>query len=57
MLSNFYYDNAYYQENILPVQNKKDGHEVFIIASTENMNKGKLFHSKPGTYYSEKGLK
>lgn len=35
MLSCFYIDDASYQENIIPQINKKDGHEVEIIASTE----------------------
>lgn len=35
MLSCFYIDDASYQENILPQINKRDGHEVEIIASIE----------------------
>jgi len=34
-LSNFYVENFNYQENELARQNKKDGHDVVIIASTE----------------------
>lgn len=35
MLSCFYIDNANYQENIIPRNNKKDGHDVYIIASRD----------------------
>lgn len=38
MLSCFYIDGCNYQENALPRQNKLDGHEVKIIASTETLN-------------------
>lgn len=34
-LASFYIDNYGYQENIFPVLHKKDGHDVYIIASTE----------------------
>ena len=34
-LANFYVDEFNYQENILPRINKLDGHEVYILASTE----------------------
>jgi glycosyltransferase involved in cell wall biosynthesis len=57
MLSCFYIDNANYQENVIPRQNKKDGHEVLIIASTEVFIKnnilGLTFH---GSYINEDGI-
>lgn len=58
MLSCFYIDNAAYQENIIPQINKRDGHEVEIIASTEifveNNNLG-LTH--PSIYINADGIK
>ncbi len=57
MLSCFYIDNATYQENVIPRQNKKDGHEVKIIASTEVfINNISLGYTKPGTYINEDGI-
>jgi len=57
MLSCFYIDNANYQENQIPRQNKKDGHEVMIIASTDvfnnNINEGR---TKPCNYLNEDGI-
>lgn len=57
MLSCFYIDKYNYQENVLPRQNKLDGHDVRIIASTEtfvdNMQKGYL---QPGSYVNEDGI-
>ncbi len=54
MLSCFYIDNYKYQENILPIVNKMDGHDVKIIASTEtyvdNIN---LKYVKPSRYFNE----
>ena len=58
MLSNFYIDNAFYQENILPRQNKIDGHEVLIIASTLIFTHGNsVGYTNPLTYYTEDGIK
>ncbi len=58
MLSNFYIDNAGYQENIVPRINKRDGHEVEIIASTEVfMEKNQMGLIKPSTYINEDGIK
>jgi glycosyltransferase involved in cell wall biosynthesis len=58
MLSNFYIDNYNYQENLLSRQNKLDGHDVLIIASTEtyvdNINRG---FQQPGTYINEAGIR
>lgn len=58
MLSNFYIDNYNYQENILPRQNKNDGHEVLIIASTETfISNITLGYICPGQYLNEDGIK
>lgn len=38
-ISNFYFENYNYQENILPKYHKKLGHEVKIVASTFEWNK------------------
>jgi len=57
MLSCFYIDNANYQENIIPRQNKKDGHEVKIIASTEIfINNNNLGYIEPRSYFNEDGI-
>lgn len=57
MLSNFYIDNANYQENVIPRQNKKDGHEVMIIASTEVfINNISIGYTQPGSYVNEDGI-
>lgn len=57
MLSSFYIDNYNYQENVLPRQNKLDGHDVLIIASTltfiDNVHQGYL---QPGSYINEDGI-
>lgn len=43
-----------YQENILPVINKKHGHEVKIIASTEKyVHSNRLGYIKPGKYVDD----
>lgn len=58
MLSNFYIDNAGYQENILPAINKKDGHNVEIIASTEIFTKNiGLGLTHPSIYVNTDGIK
>lgn len=58
MLSNFYIDNANYQENCLTRQNKLDGHDVTIIASTEVFVFGKNMTSfiSPSTYFNEDNI-
>ena len=57
MLSCFYIDNFNYQENVLPRQNKQDGHEVQIIASTETfVNNMQLGYLQPGSYINEDGI-
>lgn len=57
-LSNFYIDNYNYQENALPRQNKADGHDVVIIASTftfvDNKRGG---YTKKGEYVNEDGIR
>ncbi len=55
-LSCFYIDKATYQENALVQQNVKDGHEVLVIASTENFSsEGKRIYSKPMEYMGTDG--
>jgi len=50
-------DNVAYQENMLPKQNKLDGHDVIIIASTEIYNKfNKVVYTKPIKYQNEFGI-
>lgn len=56
-LSNFYIDNYNYQENALPRQNKLDGHDVSIIASTETfINNTHIGYVEPRTYINEDGI-
>lgn len=58
MLSCFYIDQENYQENVIPRQNKKDGHEVEIIASTEFFIRShQLRYITPGSYLNEDGIK
>jgi len=58
MLSNFYIDDALYQENILSNQNKSDGHDVEIIASTMTFNDdNSIKFIKPIEYYTKQGIK
>lgn len=56
-LSNYYADNSNYQENNLTRQNKEDGHEILIIASTETYINGKLAYTNTGEYINEDGIK
>ena len=54
-LSCFYIDNFSYQENELPRQNKRDGHDVRIIASTETlMDEDSFFDA--GEHLNEDGI-
>lgn len=54
MLSCFYIDDYNYQENALPRQNKIDGHEVRIIASTVAfLDNAKAGFLKPSTYLNK----
>lgn len=58
MLDNFYIDYAYYQENILPRQNKIDGHEILIIASTLVFGEGNTVKFiEPREYLNEDDIK
>jgi glycosyltransferase involved in cell wall biosynthesis len=53
-LAAFYIDNYGYQENILPKTHKNQGHDVFIVASTENYLADKtLGYSKAESYINE----
>lgn len=58
-LSSFYIEGFGYQENIIPKYNKKDGHEVTIIASkfTYNKNNGKEEEADAGEYINHDGIK
>lgn len=56
-LSCFYIDNYNYQENVLPLINKFDGHEVKIIASTETfIGNSQLGYIKPSKYFTKNGI-
>lgn len=58
MLFNFYIDDAFYQENVLPRQNKKDGHDVLIIASTNIFAEGNsMKFIEPGESSTKEGIK
>lgn len=55
-LSNFYYDNFSYQENLLVRQNVKDEHDVLVLASVESVdNKGKVKFLSPNRYLGDDG--
>jgi 1,2-diacylglycerol 3-alpha-glucosyltransferase len=57
-VSCFYIDGRLYQENELVRQHVKDGHEVLVIASTENMDtKGQLTYDLPRSYMGADGAK
>lgn len=57
MLSNFYIDNANYQENIIPRYNKIDGHDVYIIASRDTfINNSSIGLAESGEYLNEDGI-
>ena len=50
-LSCFYIDNYNYQENMLVREHVRAGHEVLVLASTENYDaQGQLSYSTPGRY-------
>lgn len=55
-LSCFYIDNYNYQENMLVRQHVQSGHEVSVLASTENYDsQGKLSYCAPGDYIGGEG--
>ena len=57
-LSNFYVDEAGYQENHLVRQHVDDGHEVLVIASTETFDgKGGLEYREPESYLGSDGAR
>jgi len=57
-LSCFYIDKYNYQENILPRQNKIDGHDVLILTSTETfIDNSKLGYVKPSEYFNGDGIR
>lgn len=50
-LSCFYIDNYNYQENMLVREHVRAGHDVLVLASTENYDaQGQLSYSAPGRY-------
>lgn len=58
-ISAFYIDHYNYQENILPRQNKIDGHEVLIIASTytfKNNDNKQGYYTEPRDYLNEDNI-
>ena len=57
MLACFYNEGFTYQENMLTQMNKKDGHEVKIIASTEVFkSNGQTGYCDPERYINEDGI-
>ncbi|KKB45025.1 glycosyltransferase family 4 protein [Bacillus thermotolerans] len=57
-LASFYIEGFGYQENLIPKYNKKDGHEVTIIASTETFIDNKqLGYLEPCEYINEDQIK
>jgi 1,2-diacylglycerol 3-alpha-glucosyltransferase len=55
-LSCFYIDGYGYQENELVRQHLADGHDVFVIASTENYGSDrKITYVEPSTYVGSEG--
>jgi len=56
-LSCFYIDNYNYQENVIPRLNKRDNHEVMILASTETyINNNEIGYTHPKKYINEDGI-
>lgn len=56
-LAAFYIDGYAYQENILPRQNKEDGHEVYILASCETfIDNQRLGYVEPSIYTNSDGI-
>lgn len=56
-LGNYFIDGYNYQENMLTRQNRFDGHEVLVIASTETfMNNQAIGYVSPGEYDTPEGV-
>lgn len=58
-ISNFYIEGYNYQENILSMINKQDGHDVYVIASNlvfENNDNTKFVYIEPTTYTNDFGV-
>lgn len=56
-LAQFYIDGYSYQENVFPKMHLRQGHEVYILASTETYeNHTKLGYLPPSTYKTKKGI-
>ncbi len=53
-LANYFIDNYGYQENVLTHVHKQQGHEVFIVASTETLDKNKGNTYLPASSYITK---
>lgn len=58
-LANFYIEDFGYQENLIPKYNKRDGHDVTIIASRFTFNKknGAPDLTEAGEYINSNGIK
>lgn len=57
-LSCFYIDNYNYQENMLVREHVRAGHEVMVLASTENYDtQGQLTYSLPASYHGSDGAR
>lgn len=52
----FYIDGYAYQENLLPLQNHQDGHEVLILASTQSFQDGREAYVEARSYENEYGI-
>ena len=56
-LSSWYVDHYSYQENILPKMHYLQGHQVYIVASTETyIDNKRIGYLKPSTYQTEYGV-
>ncbi len=56
-LAAFYIDNYGYQENVLPKMHKLQGHDVYILASTETfINNTRLGYIKDSSYYTNENI-
>ena len=56
-LAQFYIDDYGYQENVMTRIHKHQGHDVYILASTETMDSKKgLVYVQPSSYINEDGI-